>query len=86
MFQVMLENSVKCWNFSSSRCVQATAKNTEDYRERANLGPLHKAKSACPSNWFTEDDISPELASAKASCCQSLISLLQWIVVLGRGH
>ena len=42
---VTLENCVKCWSFSSSQHVQAAVKNVEDYRARANLGPLLKAKS-----------------------------------------
>jgi len=29
--KVQLDNGVKCWAFSSSRCVQAAIKNVEEY-------------------------------------------------------
>ena len=80
-----LENGVKRWSFSSSQHVQAAVKNVECYWARANIGPLFKAKSPWPSNCLPEADVTPELAPTKASCYQSLIGVLWWIVELGRG-
>ena len=82
---VTLENGVKCWSFSSSQYVQAAVKNVEDYRTRANLGPLLKAKSPWPSNYRPEADVTPELASTKVSYCEYLIGALLWIVELEKG-
>ena len=64
---VTLENLVKCWSFSSSQYVQTALKNVEDYRTRANLGPLLKAKSPWPSNYRPEADVILELSPTKAS-------------------
>jgi len=82
---VTLENGAKCWSFSSSQYVQAAVKNVEDYRKRADLGPLLKTKSPWPTNYRPESDITPELTPKKASYYQSLIGVLRWIVELGRG-
>ena len=77
---VTLENGTKCWSFSSSQCVQAAVKNVEDYRMRANLGPLPKTKSPWPTNYRPESDITSELGPRKASYYQSLNGVLRWIV------
>ena len=82
---VTLENGTKCWSFSSSQYVQAAVKNVEDYRTRANLGPLPKTKSPWPTNYRPESDITSELGPKEASYYQSLIGVLRWIVELGRG-
>ena len=43
--QVTLENSTKCWGFSSSQHVQSAVKNVEDYFDKQVLGMLPKVKS-----------------------------------------
>ena len=72
-----LENGVKCWSFSSSKCVQVAVKNVDDYQAIANLGSPLKAKSPLPSNYRPEADVTPELVSTKASYGQSLIGVLR---------
>ena len=82
--QVTLENSTKCWIFSSSQYVQSTVKKLEDYCDKQGLGMLPKVKSPWPRNYRPEVDVSTELSSIQASYYQSLIGILHWIVELGR--
>ena len=70
MHKFLLDNGFMCWRFSSSQLVQAFVKNVENYRTKANLGPLPKAKSPWPSDYRVEDDFTPELASTMASYYQ----------------
>ena len=58
--------------------------NVEDYSEKQGLGMLLKVKSPWPRNYRPEVDVSTELYSIQASYYQSLISILCWIVELGR--
>ena len=68
--QVTIENGVKFWSFRSLQDAQAPVKNVEEYRSRANLGPLPKAKSTEYSNYRPEADVTPELTSTKLSYCR----------------
>ena len=47
--------------------VITSVKNVENFRTIANLGPLPKDKSLWPSNYRLEADVTPELATTKAS-------------------
>ena len=82
--QVTLENGTKCWSFSSSQYVQSAVKNVEEYCNKQGLGMLPKVKSPWPRNYRTKVDVSTELSSIQASYYQTLISILRWIVELGR--
>ena len=82
----MLSNRVKCWSMSSAKYVKDTIHNIKDYIEK-NLNGMKlkkKASHSWPSNYMAEDDESPELPSQLASYYQRLISILHWIVELGR--
>jgi hypothetical protein len=85
--EVVLENGVKCWTFSSSQYVQAAVKNVEDYIEKQS-DPRWKlpAKAETPmqTSYRPELDVSPELEPQEAAYYQSLIGILRWIVELGR--
>ena len=72
--QLTLKNDIKCWSLSSSQCSQAAINNTENYRSRDNLVPLHKAKSTYLRNCRPEADIVSKLTLLKAS--HSLIRIL----------
>ena len=82
--QVTLENSTKCWSFSSSQYVQSAVKNVEDYCNKQGLGMSLKVKSPWPQNYCPEVDVSTELSSIQASYYPSLIGILCWIFEFGR--
>ena len=83
---VRLNNGIRCWSMSSVKYVQEAVRNIEDYIERNLVGrKLNKNPTySWPSNYTTEDDESPELPPMLASYYQHLISVLHWIVELGR--
>jgi hypothetical protein len=82
--QVIMQNGVKCWSFSSSQYVQGAVKNVEDYLSKTGDKLPTRNKSSWTSNYHPECDITPELSPIKAAYYQSLIGVLRWIVELGR--
>ena len=82
--QIVLDNGVTAWSFSSSQYVQNAVKNVEAYLKQSNSTLPTKANSPLSPNYRPELDVSQELDAAKSSYFQSLIGILRWIVELGR--
>ena len=82
--EVVLESGDKAWAFGSSQYVQAAGKNVEEYLEKIGKSLKPKAIDVLPKVYRPEIDISPELGPQDASCFQSLIGILCWMVKLGR--
>ena len=88
--KVQLDNGVDCWSFSSSQYVQAAVKHVEDYLAKRqasgdNMFRLaRRAETPMTTSYRPELDVTPELNAEDASCYQSLIGILRWIVELGR--
>ena len=85
--KVMLENGMSAWSFSTSQYVQGTVKNVEAYICNNATGQWKlpaKAETPLRATYRPEPDLSPELRHEDASYYQSLISILHWIVELGR--
>ena len=82
----MLSNRVKCWSMLSAKYGKDATHNLEDNIEKILNGIKlnKKASHSWPSNCMAEDDESPELPSQWASYYQHLISILHWIVGLGK--
>ena len=82
--QVVLENGVTTYAFSSSKYVQEAVKNVEEYLEERERKLRPKARTPLSSEYRPEIDISPELDPVDCAYYQSLIGTLRWIVELGR--
>ena len=83
--QVVLDNGVSAWAFSSSQYVQGAIENVEKYMREHNISLPRKATSPfSPPEYRPEVDVSQELDSQQAAYYQSLIGILRWIVELGR--
>ena len=80
--QVTMQNSVKCWSFSSSQYVQGAVKNVEDYLSKTGDKLPSRNKSPWACNYHPECETSPELSPTNAAYYQSLIGVLRWIVEL----
>ena len=85
--QVMLDNGVYAWGLSSSKYVQESVRNAENYLGE-NFGgqklPTKRASGPWPTDYSSETDTTPELSPKLASYYQSQIGVLHWIVELGR--
>jgi len=82
--EVVLNNGVKCWAFSSSQYVQEAVKNVEAWLAKKNNALPRKAEAPFKPGYRPEIDVSRELRHEDASYYQSLIGILRWIVELGR--
>ena len=82
--EIVLENGVRAWSFSSLQYVQEAVKNVELHLKKTNEKLPSFAPSPLTSNYRPEVDISSELSPREASYYQSLIGTLRWIVELGR--
>lgn len=82
--EVELENGQQCLAFGSKQYVESAAQNIIDYHnERAQSLPV-KASSPMSYRYCPEIDTTPGLRPADTSYCHSLISVLRWILELGR--
>ena len=84
MRQVTMENGIKYWSLGSSKFVRAAIQNVEDYLDRYDQKLPTKANTRFSSNFRPELDVSKELNNTYVSYFQSMISILRWIVELGR--
>ena len=82
--QVVLENGVKAWGFSSSQYVQSAVKNVEEHLDGKKMKLPLRANTPLSPGYRPEIDISEELDDEEASYYQSLVGVLRWIVELGR--
>lgn len=82
--QVVLENGVTAYAFSSSKYVQEAIKNVDEYLEERERKLQSKARNPLSSEYRPEIDVSPELDPVDCAYYQSLIGILRWIVELGR--
>ena len=84
--KVQLDNGVFAWSFSSSSYAQEDVRNVERYLDASNTGRklTKRTSSPWPCNYAPELDTTPELDSTMATYYQSEVSVLQWIVQLGR--
>jgi len=82
--KVVLENGVKAWAFSSSQCAQEAVTNVEKHLATRDAKLPAKAETPLRTSHRPELDVSDELNSTDAACCQSLMGILRWIVELGR--
>ena len=65
-----MENVTKCWRFRSSKYVQSSVVNVEDYLHKRGE-KLPKTKSPWPSTYRPEVDVSPELGAC-------IFSIIDW--------
>jgi hypothetical protein len=85
MRQVVMENGVKAWSFSSSQYVQEAVNNVYKYlMERNKKFPSKSPGAAIKNEYRPEVDQTDELSPTDAAYYQSLIGVLRWIVELGR--
>jgi len=82
--KVTMDNGVGAWAWGSSHYMQAAVKNADKYLEKKGEKLVAKAPTPLSSGYHPEIDISQELASVNVSYFHSLISVLHWIVELGR--
>ena len=75
--QVTMQNSVKCWSFSSPQYVQGAVKNVEDYLSKTGDKLPTRNKSPLTSNYRPDCVITPELSPTKAAHYQSCIGVLR---------
>jgi hypothetical protein len=85
MRQVVMENGIKAWSFSSSQYVQEAVNNVNKYlTERDKKFPSKAPGAAIKNDYRPEVDQTDELSPTDAAYYQSLIGVLRWIVELGR--
>ena len=85
MRQVVLENGIKAWSFSSSQYVQEAVSNVHKYlTERGKKYPSKAPGAAIKNDYRPEVDQTEELSPTDAAYYQSLIGVLRWIVEIGR--
>jgi hypothetical protein len=85
MRQVVMENGVKAWSFSSSQYVQEAVNNVHKYlTDRGKKFPSKAPGAAMKNDYRPEVDQTDELSPTDAAYYQSLIGILRWIVELGR--
>ena len=84
--KVQLDNGVYAWGFSSSAYVQEAVRNVETFlsREYGGRTLTKRAPAPWPCNYLAEMDTTPELNPTMATYYQSQVSVLQWVVQLGR--
>jgi len=80
--KVTLTNGVEAWSLSPSKYIQEAVRATE--QRMKGLGFPKKVHGPWPSNYNAEMDTTSELDARMANDYQSLISILHWIVELGR--
>jgi hypothetical protein len=83
---VLLSNGVTAWGVSSSKYVNESVRNAENYLGQ-NFGGRklsNRARGPWPTDYHSETDVTPELPPKLASYYQSQIGILHWIVELGR--
>jgi hypothetical protein len=64
--------------------VQNAVKNVEEYLQKSDQSLPKRASAPFSSNYRPEVDVSAELDETQCAYFQSLISILRWIVELGR--
>ena len=80
-----LPNMVETWTFSSNQYVQEAVSNVEEFLQYLDGSMLSMNINAPLSNGYRPElDISTELDGADGYYYQSLISILWWMVDLGR--
>jgi hypothetical protein len=85
MRQVVMENGVKAWSFSSSQYVQEAVNNVHKYLvDRGKKYPSKAPGAPIKNEYRPEVDQTDELSPTDAAYYQSLIGILRWIVELGR--
>jgi hypothetical protein len=85
MRQVVLENGVKAWSFSSSQYVQEAVHNVLKYlNARGKKFPSKAPRAAIKNNYRPGVDQTDEISPTDAANYQSLIGVLRWIVEIGR--
>ena len=77
------DNSKAYWALSSSQYVQEAIKNVENYLATQNK-TLKKSNQPFPTEYRPELDISPLLTEDSVHYYQSQLSILRWMVELGR--
>ena len=80
--QVKLNNGVVAWAFTSSKYIQESVRNVENYLQDNYGTKLPKVKTAIISGYRPELDISCELTDKEATYFMSLIGILRWTVEL----
>jgi len=71
------------WAISSEQYVKEAIRNVENNLQRQNR-KLPKVYQPLPSNYHPELDITPLLTDDEVNLYQSYVSILRWIVELGR--
>ena len=82
--EVVLNNGVRAFTFSSSKYVQNAVANVESYLRKKGLKLPSKASTPLSAGYRPEVDTSDELNDEDVAYYQSLIGILRWMVELGR--
>ena len=84
MRKVELTYGVHAWALSSSRNVTEAVKNVECQLAKNGFKLPHKAETSLQTSYCPEIDTTPELSPTDVAYYQLIISMLQWMVELGR--
>ena len=84
---VELNNDIWCWSLSPSKYTQEAVRNCEkhlkfDFDREYKLTKY--APNPFPLGYDPDTDTSPELPPDQASCYQSIIGIMRWMIELGR--
>jgi hypothetical protein len=77
------DSSKPCWSLSSSQYVKEAIRNIELHLKDQNR-TLRKSNQPMPASYIPELDLTPLLQEDEITFYQSQISILQWMVELGR--
>jgi hypothetical protein len=83
--KTVMPNGVVAWGMSSSKYVQATVQNVQEYlKDNGDRKLKKKASAPFEATYRAEIDESPVLGPDMANYFQSQIGILRWCVELGR--
>ena len=82
--QVTLIKGVVAWASTSSKYIQESVRNVENYIQDKYGHKLPEVKSTISSGYRPEIDTNCELTDNEVTYFISLIGILQWTVELGR--
>jgi hypothetical protein len=77
-------NGTRCWTQSSDKYIEESVKTVQEFLKSKNRALSTRLRTPMHSDYKSELDTSPELASEGHSYYQELIGILRWAVELGR--
>ena len=84
MSNVFLDNGLTAWSLSSSQYFQTAVNNVKKSLAKQDAKFPARANTLLSSNYRPDIDVSVEMQHVEAAYYQSLISILMWVVDIGR--